>query len=419
MFIFESCHMQVIASGETLPLWTNYSPPLSILDRLKHEQSIFGYFSRITVRRQLCCLMEKYVPPLCYPSRSEIGHQVIERSIFISSSLSIVRRRSVKMLKEGSSIMNCIFSFHSSSDVELELNCSWSSGMVYYHHVMDSVLKREIDTASVSIKCEEENEEKAQCQCCRSRSFSEARLESLSTGGRRQTIKANRPKRKNITACRKKHTIKSSISHGRFSDYSDDIRTVSAVDNELQIGRGQGFYSGLFDLEALGGLDESVLFLPSKLTFFSSILTSDLFGVCCALSLHQPPDRLQLISKYLINRMDLCGISDSKCKQRLQKRHSRLDNISNRLCPLVLFSSARFWLRKLRQLCQIKYLVYTDIMHGVPSLKLIIICHFARISEAFCTIYHKPTNLIKVDRVVIIFQLLSAIAPMQRQRGTV
>ncbi|KRY43458.1 hypothetical protein T01_6656 [Trichinella spiralis] len=110
---------------------------------------------------------------------------------------------------------------------------------------MDSVLKREIDTASVSMKCEEEIEEKAQCQCCRSRSFSEARLESLSTGGRRQTIKANRP-----------------------NDYSDDIRTVSAVDNELQIGRGQGFYSGLFDLEALGGLDESVLFLPSKLTFF-------------------------------------------------------------------------------------------------------------------------------------------------------
>ncbi|KAL1243703.1 Kinase non-catalytic C-lobe domain-containing protein [Trichinella spiralis] len=58
---------------------------------------------------------------------------------------------------------------------------------------MDSVLKREIDTASVSMKCEEEIEEKAQCQCCRSRSFSEARLESLSTGGRRQTIKANRP----------------------------------------------------------------------------------------------------------------------------------------------------------------------------------------------------------------------------------
>ncbi|KRZ94979.1 hypothetical protein T08_10658 [Trichinella sp. T8] len=67
-----------------------------------------------------------------------------------------------------------------------------------------------------------------------------------------------------------------------------------------------------------------------------------------------------------------------------------------------------------KQLCQIK------------------ICHFARISEAICTIYHKLTNLIKVDRVMckvkVKIQLLKvleeisiivAIAPMQRQRGTV
>ncbi|KRZ14404.1 hypothetical protein T11_9045 [Trichinella zimbabwensis] len=144
-----------------------------------------------------------------------------------------------------------------------------------------AVLKRKIDTDK------EEIEEKAQCQfCCALRSLSEARLDSLTEYRRPTSNQIKPPNRPNT------------------------------VDNELEIGRGQGFYSGLFDLKALGGLDESVLFLP----------------------LHQPPDSLQLIGKYLINGMDLCGISDSKCKQRLQKRQSTLDNISNRLChnhPLI------------------------------------------------------------------------------------
>ncbi|KRZ33597.1 hypothetical protein T4B_8241 [Trichinella pseudospiralis] len=77
-------------------------------------------------------------------------------------------------------------------------------------------------------------------------------------------------------------------------------------------------------------------------------------------NLHQPPHSLQLIGKYLINGMDLCGISDSKCKQRFQKRQSRLDNISNRLCQRLMT-------------------LFSAIDRHVPVLN------------------YKPTNLIKVD----------------------
>ncbi|KRX83735.1 hypothetical protein T06_14883 [Trichinella sp. T6] len=199
----------------------------------------------------------------------------------------------------------------SSSDVELELNCIWSSGMVYYHHVMDTVLKREIDTANVSIKCEEEIEEKAQCQCCRSRSFSEARLESLSTGGRRQTIKANRPK---SAFCTEKYYSLQEEAHNKAASHTVDLAIIRMI-------------------------------------------------------------------------FALCQQSITSCRL------------------VEVRGSIQFLVEKTKkQLCQIK------------------ICHFARISEAICTIYHKLTNLIKVDRVLnTMFRvsIIVAVAPMQRQRGTV
>ncbi|KRY90268.1 hypothetical protein T4D_2777 [Trichinella pseudospiralis] len=165
--------------------------------------------------------------------------------------------------------------------------------------------------------------------------------DSLSTGVRRQTIKPpNRPKRKNITACRKKHTNKAAshtvdlaIIHMIFALCQQSITRWRLVEVRGSI-------------QALGGLDESVLFIP----------------------LHQPPHSLQLIGKYLINGMDLCGISDSKCKQRFQKRQSRLDNILNRLCQRLMT-------------------LFSAIDRHVPVLN------------------YKPTNLIKVDKVVIIVRL--------------
>ncbi|KRZ77612.1 hypothetical protein T10_4095 [Trichinella papuae] len=266
-----------------------------------------------------------------------------------------------------------------SSDVQLELNCSWSSGIVYYHHVMDiAVLKRKIDTDK------EEIEEKAQCQFCFAlRSLSEARLDSLSTGGRRQT-------KLNHQIVPSQHSI--------------------TVDNELEIGRGQRFYSGLFDLKALGGLDESVLFLP----------------------LHQPPDSLQLIGKYLINGMDLCGISDSKCKQRLQKRQSRLDNISQIDFAIII---RLFSLREMA--CWLIYFISLwfcllsdgNANSGKNTLQCFVLAerltflvektkaNVWQIKTLFGVHRHKPTNLIKVDKMKHKYVNYPT-APMQTQRGT-
>ncbi|KRY74339.1 Filamin-A [Trichinella pseudospiralis] len=168
--------------------------------------------------------------------------------------------------------------------------------------------------------------------------------DSLSTGVRRQTIKPpNRPKRKNITACRKKHTNKAA-SH-----------TVDLAIIHMIFALCQQSITRWRLVEVRGSIQvcSTSRLWAVWMKAFSLYL--------CALSLHQPPHSLQLIGKYLINGMDLCGISDSKCKQRFQKRQSRLDNISNRLCQRLM----------------------------------------------------KPTNLIKVDKVVIIvrlfqdFQLLS------------